>query len=462
MKRIRNVLIISQYFAPQNIIAAIRFTKIVKYLSKTGKYCFFVVCADHGSKYPVDELLQNDLDSVASYVTIISVDMKKKLVEAAKNSLSEGGNEGPKGVKGERDIYFRLQEDFLNSNQTGMVGNTKRFIGKIAFAANDVYDLVCEKIFSIRAERMLDQIPLKKMDVMISTYGAAGAISLALKINKRYPQIKWIVDYRDPVLVEKGIKKAVLYRLALRADKRSEYITGATKSCIGSGKYLSKFRWIPNGYDRDDLDGILPVKNGKMTICYTGSLYYGKSDMSLLLKMISELIQERKINKEKISIVYAGDKFHMLQQQAAQYGVDEILCDKGMVIRKEALTLQKQADILCALTWNNKGNDNILTGKVLEYFMMNKPVFAVVTGNKPESMLKRIIQKADLGYCIEEAEADQHFEEAKNWLLNKYDEYIVTGRIECHPVERILEKYSSQKMAERFERLIETSECVSK
>lgn len=457
-KDIKNVLIISQYFAPQNIIAAIRFTKVVKYLSKTGKYRFFVICADHGSKYQKDELLQKDIDNIGSYVTVITVDMKKRLVEMAKNSLSAGEIKDGE-TAGKRDIYFQLQENFLNNRQSGIIGASKRFIGKLVFAFNDIYDLMCEDIFAYRAEKTLHQIPLKKIDVMISTYGAAGAIRLALKIHQRYPQIKWIADYRDPVLSESGIKKMLLYRLALKADQKAAYITGATKSCIGSGKYRSKFRWIPNGYDREDLDGITPTKNNKMTICYTGSLYYGKRDMSILLKMISELIQEQKMDKEKINIVYAGEKFYLLQLQAAKYGLSEILCNKGMVIRKEALTIQKQADILCALTWNNEGNDNILTGKVLEYFMMNKPIFAVVTGNKPESIIKQIINKANLGYCIEEAGLEQNYDVAKSWLLNRYNEYIDTGSIECHPIERILEKYSSQKMAERFGCLIDVCGC---
>ena len=320
---------------------------------------------------------------------------------------------------------------------------------------NDIYDLGYEYKFVSKAKRVLGQIPLEKIDVMVSTYGDLGAVMLAKKIKHSNPHLGWIVDYRDPVTAASYLKKKILDLVVYKADRMANYVTGATSSCVGSGKCLRKFRMIPNGYDVEDIQDCVSAQNRKLVICYTGSLYYEKRDMKPLFKIVHELSEENRLDKNQISIIYAGEQFHILKKQAKQYGLEGILETKGMVSRKKALQIQKHADILCVLTWNNIGNDDILTGKVLEYFMMRKPILALVSGNKSESMIKRVIEEARIGYCLEEAGGDEDYNEAKEWFLNKYNEFKENGQITCNPKERILEKYSCEKMAEKFRMLIE-------
>lgn len=460
----KNVLIISQFFAPENIIASIRFTKMVKYLARTKDYHFWVVCVGLNKDAIRDELLQRDVEEVAEYVTVFPVYMDNKFINKLKR-LYAGRRKGKTisnkdTVTGqEKDIYYAIQKNLVSCEQKGIVGSVKRLLGQFFLAVNDIYDLAFEFSFAKRGIALSKQIPIDDIDVMISTYGQVGSLLLATKFKKIKKDLKWIVDYRDPVIAASAITKMFIDWVVFKADKKADYITGATRSCVGSGKQLKKFHIIPNGYDKEDIREICPIQNNKLTICYTGSLYYGKSDMTLLFKIIYELCEENKLDIAWVNIVYAGGHYHVLEDQAKQYGLEEILDNRGQISRKESLQIQRQSDILCALTWNSIGNDDILTGKVLEYFMMQRPIFAVVSGNKPGSMIKRIINKADLGYCLEEAESDKYYEEAKEWLLDKYLEFIETGRIVFEPKEGELEKYSSEKMARRFGKIIEKC-CV--
>ena len=82
-----NVLIISQFFAPRNVVAAIRFTKMVKYLSRTGKYRFWVICLASKDKELYDELLQRDLDDIKEYISVVSIEMDKSLLNAIKRYM---------------------------------------------------------------------------------------------------------------------------------------------------------------------------------------------------------------------------------------------------------------------------------------------------------------------------------------------------------------------------------------
>ena len=456
----KNVLVISQRFAPENVIAAIRFTKMVKYLARTKKFHFWIIYIGQNEDIMKDELLQNDIEGIEEYVTCLPIYADKKFLKKIKKSFSQKSKNIVTSNKqtesaSQKDIYYSIQKNFVSCDQRGIVGAVKRLFGRLCLAVNDVYDLTFEMAFAQKGVKLCKQIPMDDIDVMISTYGQVGSLMLALRLKNIKKGLNWIVDYRDPVRAASFIKKKVLGRIVSKADEKAKFITGVTKSCIGSGKHLEKFYVIPNSYDREDIEGICSVQNEKLTICYTGSLYYNKSDMTPLLKIIHELSEENKLNKKKIRITYAGPHGHSLKNLAKRYELEEILDYRGKIPRKESLQIQKQSDILCALTWNNIGNDEILTGKVLEYFMMQKPIFAIVSGNKPESLLKRIINEAHVGYCLEEAECEKYYEEAKEWFLDRYLEFMESGQITFEPEERILEKYSSEKMAESFGKLIE-------
>lgn len=65
----KNILIISEYFAPENIIAAIRPTKLAKYLKKTGKYHITVLTTIKTSKTR-DSILENDLQFVDDLINV--------------------------------------------------------------------------------------------------------------------------------------------------------------------------------------------------------------------------------------------------------------------------------------------------------------------------------------------------------------------------------------------------------
>lgn len=463
---VKNILLISPYFAPRNVIASVRYTKMVKYLARTGEYHFWIICIGLNKGDVRDEILQRDIEEAAEYVTIFSVSIDKKLLKKAKNLIVKKIQRKKKGEKNssgkminsaqEKYAYYATQKKYASCEQKSVIGAMKRAFGKVIITANEIYDLGFEIIFAIKGIKFAEQIPIDDIDVMVSTYGSVGSLLLGLKFKRRRKQLKWIVDYRDVVNANTAskIKYWYLERIAYQADKKAAYITGAGSACVGSGKFLKKCRKIYNGFDKEDIrDFPIPEHNKKFQIVYTGTLYYGKSDMTLLFKMISELIRQKLVDIDRIEVVYAGRHFYILEDQAKKYNLQNILINKNMVSRKEALQLQQGANLLCALTWSNECDESVLTGKVLEYFMMGKPVIAFVIENSPER--KWIIEEANLGYCLDVVESGEHYERVKQWFLECYREYIEKGYNESHANTRILDKYSSEKMADRFKQLID-------
>lgn len=457
----KNVLIISEAFAPKNVIASVRFTKVVKYLARTGEYRFWVICIGAEKHAIKDELLQRDLEEVAEYVTVLPVHVDKKLLKTIKTLFSGGRRKTvtkKSTASGEKkDLYYAIEKNLVFCGQKGLVGIFKRLLGRILLAVSEIYDLTYEAAFARKGIKLSRLIPVDDIEVMISTYGEVGSLLLALKFRNMMKGIKWIVDYRDAIMAASGLKKKYLVHVLAKADKKADFITGATESCTGSGKYMEKFHVITNGFDVEDINGFQQhTGNPKLQIVYTGNLYAGKRDMTILFRIISELESEGLLSSENISVLYAGGQFHILKDQAKACNLTKVLINEGMLPRKKALELQYQADILCCLTWGEAGYENVLPGKTLEFFMMNVPVFSIVTGTKTDSIVKRITQNAKLGYCYEEAGGYNNFIEAKQWFLERYTEFIKNGYIESHSDKTVLEEYSSANMAEKFKQFIDT------
>lgn len=456
---LKNILVVSWHFAPRNTIGAIRFTKLVKYLARTGEYHFWVICSESNTDDIRDEILQRDMEEVSEYVTIFPVSVNRiRLVESLKRWAGNKLNNSRESSDVNRATYSAVNS-IITKEENGLVGRIKKFLGRMLIVINDIYIFICDDIaFAIKGMRLKKNLPMDKMDVMLSTWGPTGSLLLGLKLKKLNKNIKWIVDYRDPCTTSGMLLRAYLNFVSFKADKKATYITGAGRTHIGSGKFMKKFHMIRNGFDKEDIKGFSNCVHGdKLQIVYTGTIYDGKDNIEPLFKMIYELECENRINRKNISFVYAGNDYHIVQRQADRYGMGNILINKGKLSRTKSLQLQYQSDILCMLAWNTEREQDVMKGKFIEYFMMKKPVLSIISGTKTESAVRKITQKAKLGYALEEAGGLQDYTEAKQWLLSKYQEFMEDGCLKSFSDEKFLERYSSAMMAKRFKKLIDAA-----
>ena len=168
-----------------------------------------------------------------------------------------------------------------------------------------------------------------------------------------------------------------------------------------------------------------------------------------------ELADEKKINLQFVSFEYAGRDFGIVEENARRYDVVDILINHGILPREKALELQYEADILTLVTWNNEEEGDAPTGKFIEYFMMKKPIFSIVIGDRKNSIVKQITDRANIGYSYEESSGYDGYLEAKQWVLEKYLEFLENGQVDFNSDEMFVDKFSSANMAKRFKRLID-------
>lgn len=426
----KNVLIITQSFAPRNAVASIRFTKVAKYLAKTGEYHIHVITESAPLGEPQDDLLKNDINSIKDSVSIYTISNQ------------------------------RLGKKIKITKGTSSVGSAARFWTpgeKVSMKARikGRYFFHYQKVFANKAYKIAEQLIYNnKIDAMITTYGGIGATATGLKLKKKHPELNWINDYRDPIRAKTPALVKVSYKIATKADYLCNSITGASSSYRGTNTHPEKFHVITNSCDPEDLSNVTAVASDKFQFCFTGTFYPGKFEADTLCQILSELISENVIDKSKLIFSVAGKSTHEISKVAENYSLSDIIDEKGFIPRSEALSLQKSSDLLCFFLWNEAESKDIIAGKIMEYTMMDKPIACFIRGEIGQSFMKTTIRNNYLGECFEEAEKNEDYNLMKQFIANLYSQKVTQGEIKQYNSDEIKNLFSAEYMTKKFEELI--------
>lgn len=191
----------------------------------------------------------------------------------------------------------------------------------------------------------------------------------------------------------------------------ADLLTGVSYGVLDMMDMEKTGRVLTNGFDREDLplvDAAAQRTDGKLRIVYCGYISEGRKnapnrDLSPLMKTIRALIDEGLLTKDEVQLVYAGSQSPLFVQVAEESGLQDCVEDHGMVSRQESIRLQLSADILLMASWHMTGRKGILTGKLFEYMMMNKPVVCCMSGDLTGSDVKGVLDTTGIGFCYEQA-----------------------------------------------------------
>ncbi len=415
------ILLISYLFSPNNAIGAIRPTKIAKRLIVDG--------------YEVDVFTYGYTDNDSGEELKVT---NKYLVNNTRIEINKDIKATAKLPKTSGFVYMLKRHYFTYLSQK----RGKKFLD----AFKKFFDEVLSK---------------KDYDVVFTTYGPLCCIEAGFYVKKKKPEIKWICDFRDPVLVS---ITPMLYRpyfkyIQDKACKKADVIVavsdGYVKRICGD-KYKEKTYMIPNGYEKTDLDNIDAkiFDDGKLHITYVGALYLGKRNLSPIFKVTEELAREHKVDKEKIVFHYAGAEFSVYAAQANKYGFENQVVNHGRLSRKECLELQQASHILVLSTWNEKGEEGVFPGKFLEYMLMQKPILAVVDGGLENSEVKQVMTQGNFGVTFEAATAEEDFNVLKEYLYNLYTQIVEEGILNYAPERSVLDRYDYDNIMKEIEMLL--------
>lgn len=428
------ILFLSYYFGPQNSVAAIRTTKFIKYLHNMG-YAFDVIC---GPAISVDPILANDVTKIPNINVIHGSRFFEKKIKGSTTKSPDGAT----------------------SKKIGLV---KKIIYKILPNAPSVYlDNYNSIIWFYNAKRIVsNKIKSQKYDVIISSYGPISSHLLG-RYAKKKTKTLWIADYRDAMI--QGHLKGFL-RYLYEKEQHKLLKQSDLNFCVSAGlaRHLSglepksKIYVITNGFDLADSMAVRRSvqSSAKLIFSYCGTLYGGKRDITLFFSLLKELIDEKKIEKEALEFLYAGDDYPFLLDRAEEYGLVDILVNKGAVSRDQSMRITSNSDIALLLTWNTKKSQGIVTGKLYELFLLKKTILGFVSGSVMNSEVKLMIEQARAGVVYEQA-SPESYEVMKNTLLSLYRKKRVKESIVQPYNQDYIERFNYSIIVKEIDRIIRT------
>ncbi len=442
----KKILLICNYFAPDNTIAAVRTSKLAKYLKQNGYE--IQVIAEKKNAATEDEILKKDTEGIEvcyAYQSKFYKTFYKKYQEIIQpykqkrfNNLENRYRINPK--TGNMEFYpFETAYPFLGSLDY-VVGLIKQYdlfldIKKVLRKCND-------------------------FDCVITSYGDAFSLFAGRYFHKYHKETPWIFDIRDAVYRYKFTPCYVSWIAKLYEKqiwKNADCILGVSKGICRRvpSKYRKKVHCLTNGYDISDRDRLSMVRldTPKLIFTYTGSMYGGIQDLSVLFQAVREAVSRGEIDEDGLEFHYAGNDlaYEIFKSQAQKYELGKNCVTHGKLSHKEALALQQQSDVLIVASYDYQNNQGgVITGKALEYMSAQRPIVAIIMGDIEQSELADIIRRTKLGIAYEDAHKEEDYDKLYAYICRLYKEFAETGEIEHNPDKKELRKYDYRNLCKRF------------
>uniref|UniRef100_A6VTI9 Glycosyltransferase subfamily 4-like N-terminal domain-containing protein n=1 Tax=Marinomonas sp. (strain MWYL1) TaxID=400668 RepID=A6VTI9_MARMS len=351
------ILIVSHYFPPHNSIASLRPYSWAKYWSELG-HDVTVLTTRKG------EEISDDGKFKVVYVSSLYSRLFKKI-----SSVKVAENKSRKSIF--RSFFKGLH-------------------GRLQSMGAFTWDSRMPNIVSTFHRTGYEKVKDESWDLVISTFAPYSSHIIGYKLKKSGSAKKWIADYRDLWCdnhMYSGVPIIRIYENWLEKNilKEADCITTVSKPLADTLKDkvddINKVKVIPNGYDFDDeVVSTQPCKkqeNSKIEILYTGSIYSGFRDPSLLFSGISELKKQSVNVSDLLKITFAGSAKGDLDLLINKFDVADVVEHIGMVPRNEVLGMQRNVDYLLLLESGDPKAAGVITGKVFEYIASETPMIII-------------------------------------------------------------------------------------
>lgn len=447
-----NILIISEFIAPCNAVASIRWTKLGKYLAK-----------DHDCTV---DILTNEKDFHSSGLLATRSAFDKTLsadltwfdtVHTFKDGAIVKGTNLVRNA-----LWDRMHQKERPSQTNVALPKTHRSPKASTTIINSIYPL----FLKLREKTMVrnalkEQIDWNRYDVIISSFSPKWTHLIANRIQQRNPRIVWIADYRDALVYSSDTSTASNREFASRVTASANCITAVSQPTLDNLFLPTKTNTLvlPNGFDPEESACRKRIRTDKFLITYTGTLYRNGdsiSDLTPLLQALEQLIAASKISASDIEFVYCGMSESLFVEQVARFPSIPWK-SMGQLSRSEALALQSRSSLLALCVWNTATSQGVVTGKLFEYLTSSVPIACLCSGTIPHSQIKGMIEASNAGFCFEEASRGTDLPKLASFVQNAYDQWMSTGMTKADANEGFIRSYGYDKLAsnlfEELERL---------
>lgn len=424
------MLIVTYYWPPAGGPGVQRWVKLSKYLSKLGYQCFVVTVDENYASYPSTDLsLQKDIDVSVKVIKTKSFEVLKIFSSLFKN---------------EKVPYAGIPDK-----------NKMSFVGRLALYIRSNFFIPDARVgWNLYAIKACEEIIKREnIDVVITTSPPHSTQLIGLALKKKFKNVKWIADLRDPwtdiYYYEKlsHTKSAKQKDLGLEKQVLEQADAVTVTSPITEKLYASKIdkslsakiKTITNGFDEDDFASSTTSNSKTFTITFAGTIneQFGIEGFVQAVKSITT-------KHENLILHFVGT----LDNYTKQLLEKEILHNHKItsyVPHKELMSYLMQSQVLL-LSIPKGNNQGTIPGKLFEYLATQKAIVCLGP------------QGCSAGEIIAECEAGKTFtHQAVNEISTYLQQLIQNFEVgkDISVQSTIYKKYARKELAKQFAVLVE-------
>lgn len=409
-----NILVLANYVAPEQGIASIRWTKLIKYLKRN---------------HPVDQI-----HVLTRHESDLSGHQDSTLVKDTEWFDQMYSVKDPGWVCLSKKVWMQFRK-YWKPESGSFVDNTL----KVPVRRQG------ERDFFRRLKKKTSQLDLKQYNVVISSYGPLWPVELGHHLKQNHPSLFWIVDFRDQWVrdFDSDTEKSWKKDWALSVTRGADMFFRVNDHLDLVETWDKPVVTIPNGFDPEDKQ--TAVGADTFIISYTGTVYK-TDDLDPFFQALKELTAGGDMALEDISIVYAGRTPELFAASVRKFGLKDRYADLGWIDRAQSLQLQARSSLLLMAGWCTETDVVEWSGKMYEYMMAEKPVVYLMAGTVPGSLPAQDIQKVG-GICYESCRHEDTYASMSDYILMQYCLWKQDGEVHVCQDKEYVNQYSYETIA---------------
>lgn len=393
-------LIITYYWPPAGGPGVQRWLKFAKYLPEFGWKP--IIYTPENPSYPLlDESLMKDVPEDLEIV-------RTKIWEPYQ--LAEKLNKSNKKFKaGQFDV-----------------GSNQSWKSKLSIWVRGNFFIPDARIFWVNpSTQFLEQyLKINNIETIVTSGPPHSMHLIGLNLKKKFPDLKWIADFRDP-WTEISYYKHL--KLTNRSDKKhrqleSEVFKNADITLATSYTDAENFRknganafCITNGFDETDASTSLSIteKASKFTLSYIGVLEQLRNPENLW-KALDNLVKTNSDFAENFNLKFVGRIDDKILETIEKSSLKNHIQNLGYVSHDKAVDEMAKSSLLLITNFPNDSSKGIIPGKIFEYLATGKQIISFGPN------------EADVTKILDETKAGKHFgyndsKEIEDFILEKFE-----------------------------------------
>jgi len=367
----KKILFVSFFSSPMAAIGATRIGKLIKYFNKNGWEIHLLTAASCSFRFQ-DKSSGEDIrdTNVIRINPVITLDRKRKATTI---------NEGKTASIGKHKLFIPAK--------------VKSFIsGYIQY----FFNAGSKSLFLIKdwEQSALTLIAEQDIKYVFVTFSPILPLKIGIWLKRKLGnKIFLIADFRD-LIVDNPYSPSNIFLRIINKNilKEADLVTTVSKGtayklnnqirecCMGREKEVLV---LSNGFDPEDekfVKTTLSVEDKITKFVYAGSLYLRLRDPTNLFIALEQLKNSGRISDKNFKFIYCGKDYGYVDFLSNKFGINDLVVNKGLLLRKEALRLQREANMLVLFSRDGKNEEGVLTGKIYEYIASGRPILLLGDG----------------------------------------------------------------------------------